>query len=508
MEHGNGVMVLDDQDSTLMSNSWSCSQSTPPQVQAYQGLPAGLGLKLSKTPSFLDKLDQLVQGQNSNDGEQGYFNSGYVTSKAKSKDTLQQHANEMKAENFPISLLRIGSWQRVTRNEGDLVAKCYFAKRKLVWEFLENGLKKKIEIQWSDILSLNAVMQEDQPGILDIELNQPPSFHHEIDPKPRKHTQWKMVSDFTGGQASTFRRHHIEFPPGALDRPLEKLLRCDSRLFQLSRQVYPTLQSPYFQKHTFGIDFFDHFGGHVNGEQLFSFANVPTHNLSQNFQTFEQTTQKPLNLRDSGSPISDEHISNQIPLCGQGMNNVRDSLITNQVGGMSFAAAAATSAPYVNSTISLQNNHMPAAAYEGLVPTPSNSQVHPSRLQILNDLQNRLFNDSQTEFSNEIAESNLFREGHPTNNINNMTTIYRQYMVDNIVVMSNNLSSSAGREIYPQPASWPPQSQVPHGNTSMNLLPGNNLFYSSANSDPTVGYFPHFDNETGPGIQDNTWRIL
>ncbi|EOY11647.1 Uncharacterized protein TCM_026760 [Theobroma cacao] len=110
----------------------------------------------------------------------------------------------MKAENFPIALLRVGSWQRVSRNEGDLVAKCYFAKRKLVWEFLEHGLKSKIEIQWSDILSLKTVIQEDKPGILEIELNQPPSFHHEIDPQPRKHTQWRMVSDFTGGQAPTF----------------------------------------------------------------------------------------------------------------------------------------------------------------------------------------------------------------------------------------------------------------------------------------------------------------
>lgn len=62
------------------------------------------------------------------------------------------------------------SVQRVSRNEGDLVAKCYFAKRKLVWEFLEKGLKSKIEIQWSDILSLRAIMHEDQHGVLEIEV--------------------------------------------------------------------------------------------------------------------------------------------------------------------------------------------------------------------------------------------------------------------------------------------------------------------------------------------------
>jgi len=31
-----------------------------------------------------------------------------------------------------------------------LVAKCYFAKRKLVWEVLEGELKSKMEIQWSE----------------------------------------------------------------------------------------------------------------------------------------------------------------------------------------------------------------------------------------------------------------------------------------------------------------------------------------------------------------------
>ena len=73
-------------------------------VDALHTLP-DLGLKLSKTQSFLDKLDQIVQEQNSNAGEYAYSNS--VT---KSKDILQQ-ANKMKAENFPISLLSIGSWQ-------------------------------------------------------------------------------------------------------------------------------------------------------------------------------------------------------------------------------------------------------------------------------------------------------------------------------------------------------------------------------------------------------------
>ena len=60
--------------------------------------------------------------------------------------------------------------QRKSRNEGDLVAKCYFAKKKLVWELLKGGLKSKIEIQWNDIIGINASMLDNQPGILQIEV--------------------------------------------------------------------------------------------------------------------------------------------------------------------------------------------------------------------------------------------------------------------------------------------------------------------------------------------------
>lgn len=78
-------------------------------IQAFQTLPA-LGLKLSRTSSFLEKLDRIVQEQNSNGENQANSNSVYAAAKAKAKEALQQ-ANKMKAENFPIALLRVGSWQ-------------------------------------------------------------------------------------------------------------------------------------------------------------------------------------------------------------------------------------------------------------------------------------------------------------------------------------------------------------------------------------------------------------
>ncbi|XVE89565.1 hypothetical protein DITRI_Ditri20bG0006200 [Diplodiscus trichospermus] len=496
MEHA--ITVLDEDASNTQnfdSLSGKCLRSTPEVnlIQAFQTLP-NLGLRLSRTPSFLNKLDQLVQGQNSNGGDQLNNNYGYATDRAKSKDTNLQNVNKMKAENFSILLLRIGTWQRISKNEGDLVAKCYFAKRKLVWEFLENGLKKKIEIQWSDILSFKAVMQEDKPGILEIELNQPPTFHHEIDPQPRKHTQWKMVSDFTGGQAPTFRRHYLEFPPRALDRPLEKLLTCDSRLFHLSRQSFPTLPSPFFEKHTFGIDL--DFGGQgycVNFEQQqFSFPNVMApNNLSQYVPTYDQATQKTINL-------SDGHIMNQMPLWGQQMNNVG--------GGISFGAVPNA---IVNSTSILpQNSHtwsynqpvmknqyggqelqqvmQPTMAVHPTLAPLQEAESHQIRCQILNELQNIVSSNSQT------PESNLHRDGNPAN-ATNVTANYAQNMVDNAVVMSNNLSSNAGSLIYPQAASsWPP-SQAPR----MNQLHANNSFF-----DPSMEYYhPAHGN-------DWTWKSL
>lgn len=59
-------------------------------------------------------------------------------------------------------------WQYKSRYEGDLVAKCYFAKHKLVWEVLEGGLKSKIEIQWSDIMALKANCPDEGPSTLTV----------------------------------------------------------------------------------------------------------------------------------------------------------------------------------------------------------------------------------------------------------------------------------------------------------------------------------------------------
>eukprot|EP01018_Ginkgo_biloba_P008675 Gb_07619 [translate_table: standard] len=57
----------------------------------------------------------------------------------------QTSADKLKASNFPASILKIGTWELA-----------FFAKRKLVWEVLDYGLKSQIDFEWLDITALKA----------------------------------------------------------------------------------------------------------------------------------------------------------------------------------------------------------------------------------------------------------------------------------------------------------------------------------------------------------------
>ncbi|KAM3274401.1 hypothetical protein ACQJBY_043479 [Aegilops geniculata] len=195
--------------------------------------PSPLGLRLKKSPSLVDLIQmKLVQAGKAKDAQHGGTASA---------------SEKLKASNFPGSVLRIGSWEWVSRYEGDLVVKCYFAKHKLVWEVLDGGLKSKIEIQWSDICALKVVCPETEPGTLEIALSRQPLFFRETNPQPRKHTLWQATSDFTAGQASRHRRHFLQCAPGMMNKHVEKLVHCDPRLFSLSQQNDITLENPYFE---------------------------------------------------------------------------------------------------------------------------------------------------------------------------------------------------------------------------------------------------------------------
>ncbi|KFK29655.1 hypothetical protein AALP_AA7G161600 [Arabis alpina] len=237
------------------SKLWSSGTSSSVMAPAkYNPLdePSPLGLNLRKSPSLLD----LIQMRLTQSGDPRAETLQAVGVKKESKGIVAASVGgaalapgsieKLKASNFPASVLKIGQWEYKSRYEGDLVAKCYFAKHKLVWEVLEQGLKSKIEIQWSDIMALKANCPEDGPGTLTLVLARQPLFFRETNPQPRKHTLWQATSDFTDGQASMNRQHFLQCAQGIMNKHFEKLVQCDHRLFHLSRQSEIVMDSPYF----------------------------------------------------------------------------------------------------------------------------------------------------------------------------------------------------------------------------------------------------------------------
>ncbi|XP_047958944.1 uncharacterized protein LOC125204354 [Salvia hispanica] len=96
-----------------------------------------------------------------------------------------------------------------------------------------------MEVSWSDITAIEAVMNPNQPGRLRIELASTPLFFREISPQPGKHSNWEPTYDFTYGQAHLYMKHEVTFLPGVLDKHYEQLLINDEHLAELSRRPLP-----------------------------------------------------------------------------------------------------------------------------------------------------------------------------------------------------------------------------------------------------------------------------
>nr|CAD1840204.1 unnamed protein product [Ananas comosus var. bracteatus] len=260
--------------------------------------PSPLGLRLRKSPSLVDLIQMRLSQAN-----------GEPEKTKESRPTGGGLASEkLKASNFPASLLKIGDWERVSKYENDLVAKCYFAKHKLVWEVLDGGLKSKIEIQWPEITALKATCPENGPGTLDVVLAKQPLFFRETNPQPRKHTLWQSTSDFTGGQASIHRRHFLQCPQGLLNKHFEKLIQCDPRLCLLSRQPDIILENPYFElKSSVGEDpvelKFHHFDSMNEGHPL------QIQRVQEMKPSIVAQTHSPISVTDS--QVSEENASGE-----------------------------------------------------------------------------------------------------------------------------------------------------------------------------------------------------
>ncbi|KAA8536756.1 hypothetical protein F0562_029234 [Nyssa sinensis] len=454
-----------------------------------------LGLKLRKTQSFLNLVEtRLSQATKTNCPNTANFDDF----------GSQPMSEKLKASNFPALVLKIGSWERNSKHEGDLIAKCYYAKRKLVWEVLEGALKSKIEIQWSDILAIRAITVDDEPGILEIELNQPPLFYRETNPQPRKHTLWQQASDFTGGQAPICRRHYVKFPPGTLDKHYEKLLQCDQRLHMISQKPFPSLDSPYFYSNVYGSTGFSFdFNGYTPefpppGLQypfpsIFPPPFVPPHHL----QNFKQTTIQPLSIRDSNSPMSvmdfpplEENLNNyafqnqsMAPWRVQGVNNIVNIQQLPSIVSVTQANAA----------FPCQNYGVLNYGEEPRIPNPNTG--------ILDDIENHLLGDSQavcsderTLFARVQSMCSLFE--HQNEAANHLEYNQQQYNQANVSDVQLNLTGDEhsridGMYLSAEPIRCLPP-QVPK-DMMMQHLPRDNSSYPYAFSDPSAENFAALD---------------
>ncbi|XP_034198817.1 uncharacterized protein LOC117614200 isoform X2 [Prunus dulcis] len=300
--------------------------AVPPSQYNPLDEPSPLGLRLRKSPSLLELIQmKLAQGGASTTGAVQSENASSAVKKESKATAAVGTTDKLKASNFPASLLRIGGWEYKSRYEGDLVAKCYFAKHKLVWEVLEGGLKSKIEIQWSDIMALKANCPDDGPGTLTVVLARQPLFFRETNPQPRKHTLWQATADFTDGQASIHRQHFLQCPQGLLNKHFEKLIQCDTRLCFLSRQPEIVLESPCFEPRSSAFEDpeskdhgFDPLGN-GNGSSVSGFQDVASPSASQ-------SSSLKIDQQDTAS-MALEHQSREAPSpsSGNGSSEAVDS---------------------------------------------------------------------------------------------------------------------------------------------------------------------------------------
>ncbi|CAN7009976.1 unnamed protein product [Brassica rapa subsp. trilocularis] len=270
-----------------------------------RGLFPPLNLLFTPTPELIALIEIELQQDYSSPHQQNFH---YTTEHPKTltpSETPKNH-EKLKAVDSQIYKITIGQWTHTRVYPDDIKAKFYFAKKRIIWEILDDvetgtqveRLKRKIESQWSDVLSFRATYNSnDGAGILEVELGKRPTFFIETNPQRGKHTLWKICPDFTLNQsASIYRRHTLHFFPGDLQKTLDKLVSGDSFWSKLAKVSFPTLQSLYFD---FGFgDSNDGFGdsnnnaaitlshyGHYQTVPVFGQVSEPDVNVNFNVPT-------------------------------------------------------------------------------------------------------------------------------------------------------------------------------------------------------------------------------
>ncbi|XP_042396032.1 uncharacterized protein LOC121986232 [Zingiber officinale] len=405
---------LDDERSPLHKRSRDASTSS--QQALYNnvlGEPGPLGLRLRKSPSLADliqmRLSQAKAGStscatNSKSSEVG-------DAKESKSSAASSSTSKIKASNFPASYLKIGAWECISRYEGDLVAKCYFAKHKLVWEVLEGGLKSKIEFHWSDITTIKATFSEGVNGTLEIVLARPPLFFRETDPQPRKHTLWQATQDFTNGQASIHRRHLLQCSQTLLSKNFEKLIDCDPRLKLLSQQPETILESPYFDPQ-FSVyedqDDSNHFQDVIKDNCGTTFSGFcepgspcATSSISNKTETRDSFGRTPdFDSQDTPSPCSGIEARSGEENMGKDM----DSRIQNWWDRLKLPGIRGSMS--MTDLVNHLDHHISEQMASGNTSLPSNTL--PDR-EMLEDIAHYLLNDSQSSAASSDEQSIISR---------------------------------------------------------------------------------------------------
>ncbi|GKB75798.1 hypothetical protein Tco_0942693 [Tanacetum coccineum] len=105
-----------------------------------------IGLSLSKsTPVVNQSQSSLTQRSNKQN---------------RKKKLIASEDSKLKAVNFSVSSIQIGHWGKEAKNQGDVVVKFYYGKKRFVWEFLDGSLKKKMEIRWSQVSAIKTFDDE------------------------------------------------------------------------------------------------------------------------------------------------------------------------------------------------------------------------------------------------------------------------------------------------------------------------------------------------------------
>ncbi|VVA93770.1 unnamed protein product [Arabis nemorensis] len=200
-------MSSEDEDRNLtVAQAQTTAASVASPAVASSSQPLGLDLCLDSTPLGSD----LSLGLPSSTLQEA---QAQTTAASVASPAVASSSRGPRALNFSFTKITIGDWTQDTASSGDLMAKCFFGKRQLVWELL-------------------------------VELREPPKFFIEND-DPLADTKWIPIEYFTQNHPSSIdRRHELHFDPKVLETNINKIVTSD--IFWSTLAPYPSLAESTF----------------------------------------------------------------------------------------------------------------------------------------------------------------------------------------------------------------------------------------------------------------------